>query len=137
VSSGVSSPRLIVRQFQSLYTPSPRCPSPRYIVRQFLFLYTPSPRGLSRINARLHAGVNMKWRCNKGHACRYHPDALFDELGVYEGSNAHKSYQKRQSIPKCVWGGGGRSRPMDVIYQWRSQPDNLVMLCKYFSFDRP
>ena len=128
MSSGVSSPRLIVRQFQSLYTPSPRCPSPRYIVRQFLFLYTPSPRGLSRINARLHAGVNMKWRCNKGHACRYHPDALFDELGVYEGSNAHKSYQKRQSIPKC--GGGGtkstNGRNLSVAKPTR----------QYFSVDR-
>ena len=66
-------PRHIVRQFQSLYTPSlrghvatpystsvsvplyaitARGQLPRHIVRQFQSPYTPSPRGLSRISAR-------------------------------------------------------------------------------------
>ena len=39
-----STPYTVVRQFQSLYTPSPRGPSPRHIVRQFQSPFTPSPR---------------------------------------------------------------------------------------------
>jgi hypothetical protein len=47
VSSGVSSPRHLVRQFQSLYTPSLRGQLPRHIVRQFQSPYTPSPRAVN------------------------------------------------------------------------------------------
>ena len=50
VSSGVSYPRQIVHQFQSLYTPSSCGPSPRHIVCQFQSPYTPSPRGLLQIS---------------------------------------------------------------------------------------
>jgi hypothetical protein len=73
-------PRHIVRQFQSLYTPSQRGPIatpystsvsvplyaitargqlPRHIVRPFQSPYTPSPRGLSRISSR---NARVKWR---------------------------------------------------------------------------
>jgi hypothetical protein len=51
----------LVHQFQSLYTPPPHGQLPRHIVRQFQFPYTPSLRGLTRISARQHAGVSMKW----------------------------------------------------------------------------
>ena len=52
------------------------------------------------------------------------------------------SFQTRRSkdvvLLKCLYTGSRKKRnPTLMPYQWRSQPDNLVTLCKFFCLYRP